>query len=111
MATKTAFAEYVQAGENIDYTATSDVAYLQVVPLVSRIGVALEAIAKGETGTVTLTGAFRLPAATGAALSVGTKVYWDAAAGNVTATAGDIVAGIAVEDKTEAGTTVVVRIN
>ena len=37
--------------------------YMEVVPLAARIGVALEAIAKGATGTVTLTGVFRLPAA------------------------------------------------
>lgn len=49
-----ATATYVQRGENIDYVAASNTAYMEVVPLAARIGVALEAIAKGETGTVTL---------------------------------------------------------
>lgn len=107
--TKPAVAEYVQRGDNIDYTAADDIVYMQVIPLTARIGIALEAIPKGETGTVTLTGAFRLPAAS-VAMTLGEKLYWDATAGNVTATQGDIVAGYATEAKAEAGTTVAVRI-
>lgn len=106
-----ATATFVQRGENIDYVAAADTAYMEVVPLAARIGVALEAIAKGATGTVTLTGVFRLPAATGV-LAVGAEVYWDTKAGNIVGTKGDttVFAGYAVEAKAEAGTAVNVRI-
>ena len=50
---------------------------MEIVPLKDCVGVALEAIAANETGTVTLTGVFEFPAATGAAIKVGEKVYWD----------------------------------
>lgn len=106
-----ATATFVQRGENIDYVAKSNTAYMEVVPLAARIGVALEAIAKGETGTVTLTGVFQLPAATGA-LDVGAEVYWDTKAGNIVGTKGDtaVFAGYTTEAKTESGATVAVRI-
>lgn len=106
-----ATATFVQKGDNIDYTASAAVGYMEVVPLTARIGVALEAMDKGDTGTVTLTGVFTLPAATGA-LTVGQEVYWDKTAGNITGTKGDatVFAGYAVEAKAEAGTAVNVRI-
>lgn len=106
-----ATATFVQRGENIDYTAQADTAYMEIVPLAARIGVALEPIAKGDTGTVTLTGVFSMPAATGA-IAVGAEVYWDAKAGNITGTKSDTVvfAGYATEPKTESGATVNVRI-
>lgn len=110
MATTSAVAEFVQRGDNIDYKAEKDIAYMEVVPLAERIGVAMEAIAKGDTGTITLTGAFKLPAESGTALAVGAKVYWNAENNNVTATAGTVLAGYVVEAKAEAATTAVVRI-
>lgn len=108
--TPVVIAEYTQAGDNIDYTAAEKIEYMQVVPLADRIGIALENIAAGDTGTVTLTGAFKLPAADGA-IEVGAKVYFDAAAGKVTTTATDnIPAGYAIEPKTAAAASIVVRI-
>lgn len=106
-----ATATYVQKGDNIDYTASASIGYMEVVPLTARIGIALEAMEKGDTGTVTLTGVFKLPAAAGA-LTVGEEVYWDTKAGNVTGTKGDttVFAGYTVEEKTESGATVNVRI-
>ena len=103
-----ATATFVQRGENIDYVAAADTAYMEVVPLAARIGVALEAIAKGATGTVTLTGVFRL---TGV-LAVGAEVYWDTKAGNIVGAKGDttVFAGYTTEAKTESGATVAVRI-
>ncbi|WP_303839416.1 DUF2190 family protein [Selenomonas ruminantium] len=106
-------ATFVQKGDNIDYTAAADIGYMDVVALTDRIGVALENIANGATGTVTLTGVFDFPAATGSgkALTVGEKVYWDATNSVITPTATDnIFAGYAVAAKTAAGTTARVRI-
>ena len=45
-------AKYWQRGETIDYTATDDLANGDVVNLATRIGVAGDDIAAGETGAV-----------------------------------------------------------
>ena len=106
-------ATFVQTGDNIDYTAASDIEYMDVVKLTDRIGVALEAIPNGETGTVTLTGVFDIPAATGngTALTVGQKAYWDATNSVITPTATDnTFAGYAVAAKATAGAVARVRI-
>ena len=106
-------ATFIQKGDNIDYTAAADIGYMDVVALTDRIGVALEAIANGGTGTVTLTGVFEFPAATGSgkSLTVGEKVYWDATNSVITPTATDnIFAGYAVAAKATSGTTARVRI-
>ena len=105
-----ATATYVQKGENIDYTATAAVAYMEVVPLAACVGVALEPIEKGNTGTLTLTGVYDLPAATSLAIDVGDKVYWNAKNNNIDKTDTGIPAGIAVAAKTEAGTVARVKI-
>ena len=104
-------AVFVQKGENIDYTATGDIEYMEIVPLVSRVGVALEAIADGKTGTVSLTGVYEMPAATSLAINVGDEVYWDNVNNVINKTkTGNIPAGIAVAEKAAAGTSVLVRI-
>jgi predicted RecA/RadA family phage recombinase len=106
-------ATFVQKGDNIDFTAAADIAYMDVVTLTDRIGVALENIANGATGTVTLTGVFEFPAATGSgkALTVGQKVYWDATNSVITPTATDnIFAGYAVAAKAAATAVARVRI-
>lgn len=105
-----ATATYVQKGENIDFTATAAVSYMEVVPLAACIGVALTPIAKGETGTVSLTGVYELPAAASLAIDVGDKVFWNAKDSVIDKTDTGIPAGIAVAPKTEAGATVRVKI-
>ncbi|WP_051650229.1 DUF2190 family protein [Selenomonas sp. AB3002] len=76
---------YTQKGDNIDFTASSDVGYMDVVPLEDRVGVALEDIPAGKTGTITLTGTFKMPAGAGE-IKQGEKVYWDGTNEVVTAT-------------------------
>ena len=49
-------AKYWQRGETIDYTATDDLANGDVVNLATRIGVAGDDIAAGETGAVHVVG-------------------------------------------------------
>ena len=75
-------AKYWQRGETIDYTATDDLANGDVVNLATRIGVAGDDIAAGETGAVHVVGVFEMPKATGA-VTVGQALYWDAAARKV----------------------------
>ena len=108
---KATMATYVQRGDNIDYTAAADVAYMEVVPLAARIGVALMEIPKGEMGTLTLVGAFRLSAAT-EKLEIGAEVYWDKKKFCITGTAGTdtVRAGYVIAPKDQAGTVALVRI-
>lgn len=82
-------AKYWQRGETIDYTATDDLANGDVVNLATRIGVAGDDIAAGETGAVHVVGVFEMPKATGA-VTVGQALYWDAAAENITTAAENI---------------------
>lgn len=104
-------AVFVQNGDNIDLTATDAVEYMDVVPLEDRVAVAMQDIPAGGTGTVALTGAYLLPAATGAAIKVGQKVYWDSANSVITGTAtNNIFAGYAITAKASAGTAVTVRL-
>lgn len=58
-----------------------------MVNLATRIGVAGDDIAAGETGAVHVVGVFEMPKATGA-VTVGQALYWDAAAENITTAAG-----------------------
>ena len=95
---------YVQKGKNIDYTNGGEAAieYLDIVPMVSMIGVALEEIAVGETGAVATEEVFELPAESGTGLTfaVGDVVYYDTTNEYVTKTATDnIPAGVAVAAK------------
>lgn len=104
-------AAFVQKGNNIDYTAAADIAYGDVVPLETRIGVALEDIAAGATGSVTVTGVFEAAAVTGTAFSVGDALYWDETQKKLTKTDTDnIPAGWATEPKASAGTAARVKI-
>ncbi len=106
-------AVFVQKGENIDYKAENAVEYMEVVPMESCIGVALEPIEAGKTGTVSLTGVYELPAAadlgTGISISVGDAVYWNTSNENIDKDATGVPAGIAVTDKT--GTSVRVKLH
>ena len=104
-------ATYVQRGDNIDYKAAADIAYMEVVPLAARIGVALSEIPKGEMGTLTIVGAFRLPAAT-EKLEIGAEAYWDKKKFCITGTAGTdtVRVGYVIAAKEQADTVALVRI-
>lgn len=106
-----ATATYIQKGENIDYTSASAVGYMDVVPLTTRIGVALEPIVAGGTGSLSITGVYELPAAVPLEIAVGEAVYWNTTNNNIDKTAAMVPAGVAVSGKISAGTTVRVKIN
>ena len=93
-------ATFIQNGNIIDYPATTEVGYGEVVTLGNTIGVAAERIKAGETGGVRLTGVFEMPTAA-EAISIGDKLYYDAVNTCVTKTAGSLtcIAGIAVSAK------------
>lgn len=104
---------YIQPGKSIDYTndTGADIASGDVVELASHIGVAGADIPDGEIGTVHLDGVFELPKAA-EAIAAGVDVYWDATAGNITATVDtNIPAGMVTKAALLADATVEVRIN
>ena len=105
---------YVQEGKIIDYhnDGEADIAYCDVVPLASRIGVAMCDIPKGGRGSLSVSGVYELPADT-AGMAVGQAVYWDTAAGKVVADAGEEATapcGFAVAEKAEGTASVLVSI-
>jgi predicted RecA/RadA family phage recombinase len=104
---------YVQKGERIDYTnsTASAIGYKDILPLVTRISIALEDIAVGATGTIGVTGILELSAENTVAFDVGDQLYWDQTNGKLTKTStSNILAGWCTEPKTTTGTTARVKI-
>lgn len=108
-------ADYVSEDCAVQYTTTPAVAAGAVVMMGDLIGVANRPIAAGGTGSVDIDGIHSMPkaaAASGAAISQGAIVYWDATAGNITTTAtGNKRAGKAAADASSTATTVRVILN
>ena len=101
--------KYVQVGDVLNYTATSAVARGDAVVIGSNIvGIALDDIAANATGPVAIRGVFLVTKASGAAISQGAKLYWDAQSGNFTASSasGAKFAGYAWSAAASADTTV-----
>jgi len=101
-------AKKLSKGDVIAYknTGETDIAYLDVVNLTNRIGIAAANIPAGETGSVEVVGVFELPAENDTAFAVGDKLYWDETNGELTKTATDMIpAGWCVTPKVLAGTT------
>ena len=78
-----ATATHIQKGDIIDFTATTDIAYLEVVPLANKIGIALEPIATGATGSLSVTEVWELPAAAPLEIAAGDTVYWNETNNNI----------------------------
>lgn len=74
---------------SIDYTPSGAVAAGDIVVAGELVGVARDAIAANALGSLDVEGEFLFPKSTGSAsaLTVGTKVYWDASGAVVTTTA------------------------
>lgn len=79
----------VSVGFRVNYTPSAAVALGAVVVQGDLVGVADRPIAANALGALAVQGIFSFPKATGTdtALTVGTKVYWDATNSRVTATA------------------------
>jgi predicted RecA/RadA family phage recombinase len=108
MRNETMEAEYIQVGDRIDYTPSGAVAVGDVVVQGDLVGVALEPIAASVLGSLAVSGVFDMAKATtsDSALTVGTKVYWNASADVVTAPVGSnklvgkVVKAAAADDET-----------
>lgn len=105
--------KFVQPGEVIDYTAGANIASGQVVLMGARIGVALKAIANGETGPVQVTGVFNIAKLSTDNMAQGALLYWDNTNSRLTTTAsGNTLAGFAAAAAAAATTTSVnIKIN
>lgn len=113
-------AKYWQKGEVLDYKASAAVKNGEVVSLGTRIGVAGEDIAAGETGHLHVVGVFEMEKATGAmTMTMGAAVYYDEAAKKITTVAStgensnkvnNIPAGYAAAPAASADETVLVKL-
>ncbi|QNU67257.1 DUF2190 family protein [Ruminiclostridium herbifermentans] len=104
---------FIQKGERIDYTNSTSgaIGYKDIIPLVTRIGIAQEDIAIGATGTVAVTGVIELPADNTAAFAVGEQLYWDSTNNKLTKTANsNIPAGWCTEPKATSSVTAKLKI-
>jgi len=72
---------YVDTGHIIQYTAGADITVGSAVVVGQQIGVALEDIANGATGSVAMNGVYNLPKVDAADINQGESVIWDASAG------------------------------
>ena len=99
-------AKYVYRGDAIDYTPDVDVAAGSVVVIGSIIGITKLDIRAGQLGTLSLVGVFDIVKTAGEAIAKGAKVYWNATAKQITASAsgnvylGEAVAAAAANDAT-----------
>lgn len=104
--------KFVQPGEVIDYTAGANIASGQVVLMGARIGVALKAIANGETGPMQVTGVFNIAKLSTDNMAQGALLYWDNTNSRLTTTAsGNTLAGFAAAAAAAATTSVNIKIN
>ncbi len=95
---------FIQKGNSIDYSNSgAAIAYHDVVPLGSRIGVAQSAIASGAVGAMEVTGIWEMDAETGVAWAIGDALYWDNTGKKLTKTASaNTAAGWCTEVKASA---------
>lgn len=104
--------KFVQPGEVIDYTAGANIASGQVVLMGARIGVALKAIANGETGPMQVTGVFNIAKLPTDNMAQGALLYWDNTNSRLTTTAsGNTLAGFAAAAAAATTTSVNIKIN
>lgn len=104
--------KFVQPGEAIDYTAGANIASGQVVLMGARIGVALKAIANGETGPMQVTGVFNIAKLSTDNMAQGALLYWDNTNSRLTTTAsGNTLAGFAAAAAGATTTSVNIKIN
>lgn len=102
---------FARKGNVIDYKATENVAYLDIIPFTSCVGVAEMDIQKGNYGTVSIAGAYKMPKATGD-IKAGAAVFYDTTKNAIVAASAEktVAAGIALEDASSDAAAVVVRI-
>ena len=80
-------ADYVQAGDAVDYTPTVDMPAGTVIVQGDLVGVTKHDIKANTLGSIAVEGVFDVVKNSAAAISAGAKVYWDATATEAVTTA------------------------
>ncbi|MCL2647571.1 MAG: DUF2190 family protein [Phycisphaerales bacterium] len=104
---------FVQNGDNVDYTPSTDVPAGAVIVQGELIGVTKRPIPANTLGSLAVEGVFEFPKATaaGSAIGVGVNVYWNATAQQATTTAsGNKLVGKTIKAATDTDATVCVRL-
>lgn len=105
---------FVQKGEAVHYTPTTNVAAGDVVVQGDLVGVAKTLIAANTKGSLAVVGVFDFPKATGAGSGIvaGSKTYWNVAGKLATTTAeGNVYLGKSIKAAADADATVRVRLS
>ncbi len=104
---------HVQQGKKMPWTngTGSDVVSGEVVALAGMIGVAMGAIADGESGTLAICEVFTLAKEAPLVITQGDDVYWDDANNNIDKTDTNVPAGKCFASALSADTTVEVLLN
>lgn len=102
---------FIQTGHQVSVPAPAAVSSGQGVLIGSLFGIAVHDAASGAALELSLQGVYRMAKATGAAWTVGARLYWDDTAKNVTTTAStNKLIGVALEAADSAATSGVVRL-
>lgn len=105
---------YLMSGDVLDYTNTTGAALASgaMVPIGTKVGVALANIANGATGSVRVRGVFTIAKLSTDTPAQGAALYWDNTNKRLTTTAsGNTLAGYAAKAAGSGATTVEVSIN
>jgi len=103
---------FVQIGDVLDYTPGSAVAAGAVVVIGVRIGIAVTAIAAGDTGPLRVKGVVELAKLGTDTPAQGALLYWDNTNSRLTTTAsGNVLAGYAAKAAGNGATTVWLHLN
>lgn len=103
---------YIQAGDVLTVPAPAAVLSGAGVLVGSLFGVACANAASGADVELQTTGVFEMPKATGAAWTIGQRLYWDDTAKNMTGTAStNKLVGIAVLAAASGDTVGIVRLS
>lgn len=104
--------KYIQPGEVMDYVAGANISSGQVVVVGARIGVAINDIANGATGSLQVTGVHEIAKLSSDNVAQGAMLYWDNTNSRLTATAsGNTLAGYAFAAAGSGATTIRIKIN
>lgn len=104
--------KYIQPGDVIDYTPSSNKTSGAGVLIGTRVGVCLADITANTSGPAQVVGVFKLPKLSTDVVAQGAALYWDNTNSRLTVTsAGNTYAGYAFAAAANGDTTVNIKLN